>query len=94
MKTISIDQLQLDDGVELDMETFAKGESFIHVFKCRTTKCRLEFAVFSWKEDWPERFKAHCPECGSQDTYHLWTRAVARPIYEIVNDRTLGQQHP
>jgi hypothetical protein len=91
MKTISIDQIQLDDEVELDMETFAKGASFIHVFKCQVTKCRLEFAVFSWKKDWPELFKAHCPECGSQDSWRMLTRAVARPIYEIVNDPALGR---
>jgi len=93
MPTIPIEKLQLDPEVELDMTTFSKSASFIHIFKCQTSKCRLEFAVFSWKQHWPEQFQAHCPECGTQNIYYMRTRSVPRAICEIVHDPRLGQPH-
>jgi hypothetical protein len=85
MKKIPADEINVGD---VDMETYNKSESYAHIFKCR--KCRLEFSVFSWKENWGEEFKPYCPECGIQDCSYLKKHSINKHIHEIVYSSKLG----
>ena len=77
---------------ETDMETYLKSESYIHIFKCTNQKCRLEFMVLSWAEDWGEKHKPFCPECGLQNSVYLRQKFIKRKIHEIVGDPHLGEE--
>ena len=90
-KYIKIPIDQINSG-PVDMETYNKSESFIHVFKCRNKECRLEFVVFSWQKEWVDKYKPYCPECGQQDAVYLRQRFVKRKICEIVGDPDLGSE--
>ncbi len=89
MKKIPLSKIEFGD---VDLETYNKSESYIHVYKCMKSECRLEFIVFSWQEDWSENHKSFCPECGGRESMKLFTRFVNRKIWEIVSDPDLGQE--
>lgn len=74
------------------MEKFNKSESYIHIFKCQHEPCRLEFAIFSWHEDWTKKFKPFCPECGRQEAAFLRTATSDKPICVIVYSDKLGKE--
>ncbi len=88
--SVPIDQIKIRGT--LDMETYDKSESYIHIFKCQDEKCFLEYAVFSWKSTWADEFIPHCPECGGQESAYLRNVFVKRKIYEIVHCPKLGQE--
>jgi hypothetical protein len=50
----------------MNMGKFNENVSCIYIFKCQNEPCRLEFAVFSWWENWEKTYKPFCPECGQQ----------------------------
>jgi DNA-directed RNA polymerase subunit RPC12/RpoP len=57
--------------------------TYEYPIKC--LECGLHFTVWSWKEDWHDRFKAFCPECGSDDHFIGFPkRERTEQIFEMV----------
>lgn len=88
---VPIELLRVNED-SVNMDKFSENISYIYVFKCKDKSCMLEFAVFSWWENWEETHKPYCPECGKQDTVCLRATKRNRPIYAIVHDSNLGNE--
>ncbi len=69
---------------------YQNSETHINIFKCQL--CRMEFAIFSWKNNWTEVFKPFCPECGKQNSIFLKKSISDKPICVIVNKGTLEKE--
>ncbi len=89
---INIKDIDMPVLSEEDIEKYNRSISYIHIFKCRSNECGLEFAVFSWEIDWGEKFKPYCPECGQQIFVHLRTVKRNRKIHEMVFSENLGNE--
>jgi rRNA maturation endonuclease Nob1 len=64
-----------------------ESQSYVYCFKCKA--CSLEFSVYSWKEDWLDKNKAFCPECGEQKAISLAKKVSKRLISELVYDKNI-----
>jgi rRNA maturation endonuclease Nob1 len=61
--------------------------TYIYHFKCRA--CQLEFALYSWENDWADKNKPFCPECGKQDTFFQIKKTSQRMISNLVYDEKI-----
>lgn len=68
----------------------SKYHSYINFFKCRA--CTLEFALFSWENDWVEKHKPFCPECGKDDLFFIRVVSSDKTISSITYDEHWGEE--
>ncbi len=61
------------------------AQSYIYYFKC-PRPCKLEFAVFSWKSGWDEKFRPFCPECGKQVSDILGVKGSDKQIFALKSE--------
>lgn len=54
-------------------------------FRLKCMVCHLHYIVCSWKEDWLEKNKSTCPECGQEgSSLPLRLAKMDQEIYEVV----------
>ncbi len=92
IRTINIKDINMPVLSAEDIEKYNRSISYIHIFKCLAQGCGLEFAIFSWEIDWPERFRPFCPECGKQNAVNLRSTERKRKIFEMVYSENLGKE--
>ena len=92
IKNVSLKDIRMPVLSEEDIEKYNRSLSYVHIFKCLDQECKLEFAIFSWEIDWPERYKPFCPECGKQNAFNLRSVERKRKIHEIVYSENLGNE--
>ncbi len=92
IRNVKIEDLNIPVLSAEDIEKYNKSISYIHIYKCVDQKCKLEFAIFSWEVDWPEKFRPFCPECGKQNAFNLRSIERKRKISEIVYSENLGNE--
>lgn len=57
--------------------------TIIYSYKCM--RCGLHFNVYSWENDWSWKYKAFCPECGTQGAGLLRQEETNKEIFQFVS---------